>query len=299
MQDLFLTSFVRGGEEFERACAVLQAVANMSGWHSLHRVVFYSGPLPPKGLPNTRSAQQVLQHQPTGAKPSPQQQQQTAALWATLNQALTKTSYVMQVRYEVFKDRDMAEKAEESDQGAEDASSAAAADSGAELNKTIGTLRWTDLPVKQPDSNPVTQRKKVDIPDHKNLIAVLKDNNHTYKSEAIEESVSYYIDSVEITLVRHYRLPESTQPLKALPSWSSLQLVDPSGTWILHLRTSVQEDNAYDKIKDAQDELLRIRDQLGGVFEFKTYDRRVHDTRIIQQPSNMPVPLPHIQRARA
>lgn len=48
-----------------------------------------------------------------------------------------------------------------------------------ELNRATGTLRWTDLPIKQPDNNPVTQRKRIDISDHKNLIAVFKDNNHT------------------------------------------------------------------------------------------------------------------------
>ncbi|EHA54152.1 hypothetical protein MGG_08928 [Pyricularia oryzae 70-15] len=289
MQDLFLTTFVRGGDEFERACAVLQAVANMSGWHSLHRVVFYSGPLPPKGFANSRSAQPA--NQPPGAKPSPQQLQQTAALWGLLNQALTKTSYIMQARYEVFKDRDFVGLPNEAD-------ASAAVDGEVELNRATGTLRWTDLPIKQPDNNPVTQRKRIDISDHKNLIAVFKDNNHTYKSEAIEESVSYYIDSVEITLVRYYKLPDSTQPLTSLPTWPSLQLVDPSGTWMLFLRTTVQEENAYDKIKEAQEELYRVRDQLGGVFEFKVYDRRVHDTRIIQQANNMPAPLPQIQRAR-
>lgn len=126
------------------------------------------------------------------------------------------------------------------------------------------------------------------------------------KSEAIEESVSYFIDSVEISLVRYYHLPPAgaaegpAQPLggAVLPAWSSLRLLDPSGTWMLFVRTTVLEDNAPDKIKKAQDDLYAMRDKLAGVFDFKIVDRRVHDTRISQPMNNLPAPMPMAQRLR-
>ncbi len=34
-----------------------------------------------------------------------------------------------------------------------------------------------------------------------------------------------------------------------------------------------------------------------GVFDFKVFDRRSHDTRLTQQFSNTPIPLPQTVRA--
>ena len=45
----------------------------------------------------------------------------------------------------------------------------------------------------------MVQRKRLDIADQTNLVAILMDNNHRLKSEAIEESVSYFVDSIEFT----------------------------------------------------------------------------------------------------
>ncbi|KLU87134.1 hypothetical protein MAPG_06138 [Magnaporthiopsis poae ATCC 64411] len=187
MQELFLTSFVKDGADFERASAVLHGLANMNGWESLHRVLFFAGPLPPKGFNVTRSI-------PTSART----QQQQMALWSGLHQVLQKISHVLQLRYEVFRDRDFAPEGEMPTMPAEGPD--------AELNKASGTLRWTDFP-KPTENQPVISRKKIEITDQKNLIAIVKDNNHRLKSEAIEESVSYFIDGVEISLVRYYHMP--------------------------------------------------------------------------------------------
>ncbi|KAL8420516.1 hypothetical protein RB594_003346 [Gaeumannomyces avenae] len=284
MQELFLTSFVRDGADFERASAVLHGLANMSGWESLHRVVYFAGPLPPKGF--NRSI-------PASAKT----QQQQMALWSGLHQVLQKISHVLQLRYEVFRDRDFCPDGQMPTMPIEGPD--------AELNKTGGTLRWTDFP-KPTENQPVISRKKIEIVDQKNLITIVKDNNHRFKSEAIEESVSYFIDSVEISLVRYYHMPPAgagespAQPLggPVLPAWSSLRLLDPSGTWMLFVRTTVFEDNAPDKLKKAQDDLYAMRDKLAGVFGFKMVDRRAHDTRILLPTNNLPAPMPAAQRLR-
>lgn len=196
-------------------------------------------------------------------------------------------------------------------------------------------MRWTDFP-KPTENLPIINRKKIEISDQRNLIAILKDNNHRlavpdsprtlsrpearltfplgptatrFKSEAIEESVSYFIDNIELSLVRYYHLPpqqqqqgadpsRGSQPLASLPPWTTLQPLDPSGNWMLFVRTTVLEDNSPEKVKKAQDELFAMRERLAGVFDFKAIDRRAHDTRIAQPVSNVPAPMPQTQRVR-
>jgi len=45
------------------------------------------------------------------------------------------------------------------------------------FGSTPGILRWTDIPDPTGD-RPVTQRKKLEIPDPRNLVNILQENNH-------------------------------------------------------------------------------------------------------------------------
>lgn len=53
--------------------------------------------------------------------------------------------------------------------------------------------------------------------------------------------------------------------------------------WFLLVKAHVLQDNKPDEIRKAQDQLLGIRGELDGVFDFKGIDRKVHDTRVAQQ----------------
>ena len=118
------------------------------------------------------------------------------------------------------------------------------------------------------------------------------------KSEAIEESQSYFRDNIEFTFVRYYPLPASaiadqqSQPPLPLPSWEDISLQDPAGKWLLFVKVHVTDDNSPEKMQKAQEQLMLIREELLGVFDFKVIDRRAHDTRVAQQGNNMPLPLP-------
>jgi len=89
MHELFLTATVSAAD-FEQATAVLQGLCAMAPWQSRHRILYFNGPPQAKGLANSRS---VL--------PSPY-----GKWWAELSQQLGRQSYILQARYEVFKDRD-------------------------------------------------------------------------------------------------------------------------------------------------------------------------------------------------
>ncbi|KAJ9149471.1 Mediator of RNA polymerase II transcription subunit 18 [Pleurostoma richardsiae] len=269
MHELFLTGVVRD-DDLEMARAVLQGFCAMNSWQSTHRVLFFRGPPQPKGLPKSEAIPKLPQ---------------TQALWRDLHQNLARQSYVLQLRYEVFRDRDFGGDAMQTDA------------KPATLDHTPGTLRWTDIP--DPTGNrPVTQRKKVDIPDQRNLIRVVQDNGHVFKSEAIEESHTYFRDNLEFTILRYHSLPQDQQssgapaPRSSLPPWDTLATQDPAGKWLLLVRAHVAEDTSPEKMQKAHDELTAVRDELLGVFEFRILDRRVHDTRIAQQQNNMPAALP-------
>lgn len=57
--------------------------------------------------------------------------------------------------------------------------------------------------------------------------------------------------------------------------------------WILQARIHVLQDNKPDELRKAQDQLMAIRNELDGVFEFRNIDRKVHDTRVAQQPQGV------------
>lgn len=144
MYELFLTAPVRK-DDFEMACAILQGLTYMQARQNVYRTLYYAGQPQPRGLPNQRTFRQ---------------QTATLPLWKELSNHLKRSSYVLQLAYEVFPESDFG--------------------SGAvvDLNSAPGTLRWTDLPDPLRDT-PVTQRKKIEIPDQRNLLTTMSYNGHT------------------------------------------------------------------------------------------------------------------------
>lgn len=112
----------------------------------------------------------------------------------------------------------------------------------------------------------------------------------------------FFRDDVEFCLTRHYfvgpledyvplaaKSAPPTEPKSALPAWESLTRVDSQNRWILQVKAHVVQDNKPDEIKKAQDQLLKFRTDLEGVFDFKVIDRKVHDTRVVMQQQGVQV----------
>ena len=164
MYELFLTATV-GKEDFMMACAIMQGLTWMEARQEVHRVLYFSGPPQPqpRGLPNTRSFRQ--------AAPTVQ------PLWTELAKQLARSSYILQLDYEVFRDTDFGGAAAGGGDGSSNGDEGKPPAVG-DLNAAPGTLRWTDLPDPLRDT-PVIQRKKIEIPDQRNLPAAMADNGHT------------------------------------------------------------------------------------------------------------------------
>ncbi|KAI5462045.1 mediator complex, subunit Med18 [Mariannaea sp. PMI_226] len=266
MYEVFLTALVEDGD-FGAACAVLSGLCGMSPWESFHRVLLFQGPPRPVGISNQSSIDKPIR-------------KEVGLLWKEIHQNLTRQSFILQVRYDILKDSDLGPNARSVD-----------------LDSTPGTLRWTDFP-DPPHGRPVlTQRKKVELWDQKKLPSVMRDNQHTLKGETIEEIYRFFREDIEFCLVRQY-YPYAYAPNYApttpsgwvpaapeakLPAWENLITVDTQKRWFLFVKAHVLQDHKPDEIRKVQDQLLGIRNELDGVFDFRSIDRKVYDTRIAQQ----------------
>ncbi|KAI2624723.1 mediator complex, subunit Med18 [Hypomontagnella submonticulosa] len=252
MRELFLTASVKD-DDFQMACAVLQGLTWMTARQSVHRILFYHGQPQPRPLKNTRVFQQS----------------RYIPLWKELSNQLARSSYVLQIAYEVVRDRDFGK------------------ETTTEFNSLPGTLRWTDLPDPLRDT-PVTSRKKIEIPEQINLPSALVENGCRYKNEMIQESYSFIRENVEFVFSRYYHLPDSPTPVANLPAWSELRPLDSAQKWVLNVKLNVPEDSQPEKVKKAHEELIEVKAELDKVFDFKAIDRRTFDTRIAPPPA-MPV----------
>jgi len=338
MYELFLTATVTK-DDFATASALLQGLTWMTPRRTVYRVLNYVGPAQPRGLPKTRTFQPLTPAAIAAAIASGQQQQQQNQqqlirqfpLWQELGRHLSRASYVIQLAYEVFPETDFGgghgiftapDSGGQSDGGGTDKPSPPAASPIVDLNMTPGLLRWTDFPDPLRDS-PVTQRKKVEILECRNLLTAMADNNHSFRGEMIQESHTFVRGNVEFVFTRYYHLPDAAMrslstasaganpsqsptpqpqqqqqqqqapgPAPTLPPWNDLRPVDPAQKWILNVRLSVIEDNQPEKMQKATDELLSVRAEMEKLFEFRTVDRRMFDTRMAALPVGHGIRVP-------
>ncbi|KAK9414796.1 putative Mediator of RNA polymerase II transcription subunit 18 [Seiridium unicorne] len=276
MHELFLTSTIKDGD-LEKACAVLQGLSWMSARHNVYRVTYYAGQPKPKGLPNLKSIP-ASRH---------------GASWNELHRELTRLSYVFHLVHEVLPDKDFG------------------TPNALDLNGMAGTLHWTGFPDPPREKGQLTtHRKKIDIPDQKQLLAIMASNGqayvHTiaffllksesiktnrirsYKTELIQETYTFIRDNIEFVLSRNYYLPSVSEvagPSSSLPAWSDLKPVDPARKWMFQVKRDVIEDSQPEKMKQAQKDLLEVKAELEAIFSFVPIDRRVLDTRITPPPT--------------
>ncbi|KAL2133440.1 hypothetical protein VTI74DRAFT_2326 [Chaetomium olivicolor] len=146
-------------------------------------------------------------------------------------------------------------------------------------------LRWTDLPDPPNPRLPfITQRKIVDIADPR-AVKILVENKFKAKSHLLEESYHWWRNDVEYALTRTFviSLDPNTDdsPSQQISNPASLEPATPF--WILYVRTKVDSTSSAsmpERMKQAQAVLVQVREQLLGVFDFKAFDRRCHDTRV-------------------
>lgn len=97
------------------------------------------------------------------------------------------------------------------------------------------------------------------------------------KTESIEESFHWWFNNLEYALVRTFPLPAGTDP-QLVPNLSTIESFAPF--WLLFVR--IQVESAPERMQEAHAQLESARQALVGIFEFKIFDRRAFDTRIME-----------------
>ncbi|KAK3340016.1 mediator complex, subunit Med18 [Lasiosphaeria hispida] len=184
-----------------------------------------------------------------------------AVRWQELHQILLKQSYILQERINITQE--------------------VMANTG-DASAVVPTaqprlLRWNDIPDPPSSRLPafITQRKMLEISDRR-LPKIFSDTKFIAKAESIEESYQWWLNNAEYALTRTYPLAPGSQ--QEVPNLTGLEPLAPS--WVLYVR--VQVDSNPERMQQGHAQLSRVRDRLLRVFDFKVFDRRAHDTRIME-----------------
>ncbi|KAK0625965.1 mediator complex, subunit Med18 [Immersiella caudata] len=183
-----------------------------------------------------------------------------AARWQEFQQILAKQEYIIQEHIDVTREVGNA--------------------NGGEISLTFPPskphlLRWNDIPDPPGKAFPefITQRRILEISDPR-LEKILPDIKFVPRSTCIEESYKWWLDNLEYSLTKYIPIPPGQTP-----NLAALEPVVPF--WILYVRS--QTDSSPERMKESQIALAGVRERLLGVFDFKAFDRRAHDTRIMGQ----------------
>ncbi|KAK3386879.1 mediator complex, subunit Med18 [Podospora didyma] len=242
--EIFLTAVVKDAD-IPVAMAVLGGMTEMREQRQFTRVRYLQRDAAVKGLPTIKEIQK--------------EKVPTTAQYTELHQILLKQSYLLQERVNITDDLRPAESAEVP----------------AEKPRL---LRWSDLPdpATTRTSAFTTQRRMLEISDRR-VEKVLADNKFTTKDETIELSYQWWLNGVEYALVSIFRVPVDPEAPNKIPALPDLKPFAP--IWMLYVR--VQIESNHERMQQAYVQLQQAQKDLVGLFEFKVFDRRVHDTRIM------------------
>ncbi|KAL1839714.1 hypothetical protein VTJ49DRAFT_1219 [Mycothermus thermophilus] len=260
--EIFLTSFVPD-DVVVRARSILCGVAGTPERHYYRHIQHYE-----PSDPTVKGFHTIKQLQRERAPTTPQ--------WQELHQILVKQPSVLQLRTDITEEVEIAnDSTVESRPAYIDLPAAKRA-----------ALRWTDLPDptnRQIDPS-ITQRRVLEITDPR-AERILIENKFRLKCSLIEESYRWWLEGIEYCLTRNYLAPINTESAtsRQIPNPATLNPVGVN--WMLYVRAKVDNQPAATmpaRMKQGQLALLQIKQRLRGVVDFLAFDRRCHDTRILE-----------------
>ncbi len=107
--------------------------------------------------------------------------------------------------------------------------------------------------------------------------------------EIIEEAYRFVLGNVVFSLSRYLEIPPALQEFeddmsprvnKRLPAFGSLIPFDPEGKWILTATAEVLNGNDPEQVQKGIDELITVKTEFEGCFNFQMIDRHTFDTRL-------------------
>ncbi|RDL37775.1 Uncharacterized protein BP5553_05208 [Venustampulla echinocandica] len=268
MHELFLTAHI-GNDALHRAVRILQGYCAMQPQHHLYRRLMFEGP---KARTNLKGLDPAFIMSQPPAKIN---------LWRGLHEQLLRQSYVITLIYEV--DGKDFGKAPTEEPGQD-----VKLDDPARQRSDIrpGTLRWNELP-DPAGTRPVNTRLMLQIDNERDLITTTQSQlGYSFSRQFIHECYRFVHGNAMFELSRYLQLPEegeSTQPedlLGALPPFESLTPFDGEDKWILTISAKVLNGNDPDQMQQGIGELMTIKTEFEGCFDFHTVARHTLDTRL-------------------
>ncbi|KAK4233112.1 hypothetical protein C8A03DRAFT_19742 [Achaetomium macrosporum] len=259
-QEIFLSAVVANADE-TKARALLGGFTEMRERHSFTRVRHYEPQDPSvKGFPTIRQLQK-------DSAPS-------NAQWQELQQILAKQPSVLQLRTDIT-------------ESVQNEMMRGGSTTVIPANSPC-IVRWTEFPEPTNPRLPfITQRKVIEIVDQR-AERILADNKFRLKSDLVEESYHWWLNDVEYILTRTFVVALGPNPVisQETPNLASAEPVAPF--WILYVRTRAESPSPAtmpEHIRKCQAQLVQVQGKFMGVFDFKVFDRRCHDTRIQERPA--------------
>ncbi|KAI9048710.1 hypothetical protein LZ554_007541 [Drepanopeziza brunnea f. sp. 'monogermtubi'] len=272
MHELFVTTHVVN-EDLDITLRILQGYCSSYPKHVFTRSLSFQGPL-------TRAPKPI---DPNLIK---QQPPQKFVSWKSLSDQLSRQSYILNVSYEIDQDEFGR---------TEDSGDAQVSQEGSQLlDQRFGTLRWNDLPEptaakpvnsRLPDpglTRPVNSRLVVNIDNQQGLCTIMKKLQHTCVREIIQEKYMSVNGDILFELTRYLLFP--TEPAGAiratLPAFNTLTPFDAENKWILTASILVAKGDNPQQMKKGMDQLVAVKNDFEGCFDFKALDRHIFDTRV-------------------
>ena len=106
-----------------------------------------------------------------------------------------------------------------------------------------------------------------------------------FTSEIIQECYRFVHGNVVFDVSRYLQVPqEEHKPAgevrNRLPPFESLEPFDSDNKWVLMANVGVLNGNDPEQMQKGIDELVTIKSEFDGCFDFQALDRHVFDTRV-------------------
>ncbi|RDW91500.1 hypothetical protein BP5796_02665 [Coleophoma crateriformis] len=259
MHELFLSAYV-AFDDHTTALRILQGFCGANPDPILRRRLIWEGP-------KTRAVKGV--NPAIIARHTPQK----LPLWKYLHEQLNRQPYRVTTTYDLKKT---------------DFSQASETGPTLVCDNLPGTLCWRDIP--DPASNrPVNSRLAVDIQDERGLATTLQAMEHRFVKEFLQECFRFVYGDVIFYLSRYLEFPTgaqdssqpaATRPLDVLPTFESLEPYDAEDKWILTATVEIQNGNDQAQLQQGIEQLMHVKSEFEGCFDFKVVDRIRFDTRV-------------------
>jgi mediator of RNA polymerase II transcription subunit 18 len=106
-----------------------------------------------------------------------------------------------------------------------------------------------------------------------------------FTKELVQECYRFVHGNVVFDFSRYLQLPPSeTEPASSirtrLPAYESLTPFDSENKWVLMASALVLNGNNPDHMQKGIDELMTVKTDFEGCFDFQALDRHIFDTRV-------------------